>query len=90
MTQVNNNPFINKYNSLDVHGHTEDMVILPVDEFINDNLKLGKEKIIIIHGIGERVLSKKINTHFKNDKRVKNIYLYNENLGMTIIELNML
>ena len=85
-----NDPFLNILPALDVHGYTADMVILPVDEFINDNIKLGKDKIIIIHGRGLGVLRKTINTHFKRDKRIKKMYGYGSNLGITIIELNML
>ena len=84
-----NNPFINILPSLDVHGYTSDMVILPISEFIDDNLKLGQEKLVIIHGVGQGVLSKTINTHFKRDKRIKKMYFYGSNFGMTIIELNI-
>ena len=83
-----NDPFINTLPSLDVHGYTSDMVLLPVNEFINENLKLRKEKLVIIHGIGQKILSKTIHHHLKNDKRVKNIYFYGSNFGLTIIELN--
>lgn len=86
---MHNDPFLNILPTLDVHGFTSDMVILPVDEFINDNLKLGKDKIIIIHGIGKGVLSKTINTHFRRDKRIEKMYFYGSNFGMTIIELKI-
>ena len=85
-----NDPFLNILPSLDVHGYTADMVIVPVDEFINDNIKLGKDKIVIIHGKGLGVLKEKINTHFKRDKRIKRMYVYGSNLALTIIELNVL
>ena len=84
-----NDPFINILPSLDVHGFTSDTVIVPVSEFINDNLKMGNYKIVIIHGIGLGVLRKTINTHFKRDKRIKKMYQYGSNLGMSIIELNI-
>ena len=86
---MHNDPFLNILPTLDVHGYSADMVIVPVDEFINDNIKLGKDKIVIIHGKGLGVLKQKINTHFKRDKRVKRIYVYGSNLALTIIELNL-
>ena len=83
-----NDPFINILPDIDVHGQTLDEAIFYVDDFINDNIKMGNEKIVIIHGIGTGVLKKGINTHFKRDKRVSKIYGYTSNLGITIIELN--
>ena len=87
---MNNDPFIKILPKIDVHGYTSDTVIFLVSDFINDNIKLGKEKIVVIHGVGEGILKKTIHREFKKDKRVKDLYLYNMNLGITIIELNML
>ena len=84
---MSKDPFLNILPTIDVHGHTRETVLMAVDEFINDNLKLGSAKIAIIHGVGLGVLRKTINTHFKRDKRVKAIYLYQMNAGITIIEL---
>lgn len=84
---MNKDPFINILPRLDVHGFTRDTVLVPVSEFINDNLKLGNNKIVIVHGLGEGVLKKAINTHFSHDRRVKKIYGDCFNLGITIIEL---
>ena len=80
-------PFLNILPSLDVHGYTRDTVIYPVSDFINDNLKLNNKKILIIHGIGNRILSREINMYFKKDKRVKKVYISSENDGCSIIEL---
>ena len=82
-------PFLNVLPSLDVHGFTKDTIIYPVSDFINDNIKLKNRKIVIIHGIGEGILSKEIKNHFKKDKRVKDLYISSENIGCTIIELNI-
>lgn len=82
-------PFLNILPSLDVHGHTRETVIYPVSDFINDNIKLRNNKIVIIHGIGYGILSKEIKRVFSKDKRVKNIYISSENAGCTIIELKI-
>ena len=84
-----NDPFINILPSIDVHGQTRDEAMFYVEDFINDNIKLGNKKIVIIHGIGTGVLKKEINTHFKRDKRINKMYGYGSNLGITIIELNV-
>ena len=80
-------PFLNILPSLDVHGHTRETVIYPVSDFINDNIKLRNHKIVIIHGIGEGILSKEIKRVFSKDKRVKKLYISSENAGCTILEL---
>lgn len=80
-------PFINVLPSIDVHGYTYDTVFVPINDFINDNIKLNKKKIVIIHGVGKHVLRNRIKELFKNDKRVKNLYIPISNYGCTIIEL---
>ncbi len=82
------NPFLNIFPKLDVHGFTSDSVIFPVSDFINDNLKLGNNKIVIVHGLGKGILKNTIRNHFGKDQRVKKIYGDSFNLGITIIELN--
>lgn len=83
----NIDPFLNLLPQLDVHGFTEDTVMTVVNEFINDSLKLGKYKICVVHGKGEGILKRKIHQDLKRDKRVSRYYLYNMNIGCTIIEL---
>lgn len=80
-------PFLNILPSIDVHGFTRETVYVPVSDFINDNIKLRKKKIVIIHGIGYGILRDEINRSFKRDKRVKKLYLSIDNAGCTIIEL---
>ena len=59
-----------------------------VNDFINDNYKLRKKKIVIIHGNGKYILRDKIHRDLKHNKKVKKYYLHNFNVGCTIIELN--
>lgn len=82
------NPFLDILPTIDVHGYTSDLVIYPVSDFINDNIKLRKYKIVIIHGIGEGILKNTIRMHYTRDKRVSRLYGDPFNLGITIIELN--
>lgn len=80
-------PFLNILPSIDVHGHTRETVYFVVSDFINDNIKLGNNKIVIIHGIGYGILSNEIKLRFSKDKRVNKLYRSSENPGCTIIEL---
>ena len=81
-------PFIEILPQLDVHGYTEDTVMTVVNDFIDDNYKLRKKKIVVIHGNGLHILKNKIHRDLKRNKKVKKYYLYNMNIGCTIIELN--
>ncbi len=82
-------PFLNILPSLDVHGYTRETVYVPVNDFINDNIKLRNEKIVIIHGNGYKILSREIKERFSKDKRVKKLYISSDNIGCTILELNI-
>jgi DNA-nicking Smr family endonuclease len=81
-------PFLKILPQLDVHGYTEDTVMTVVNDFINDNYKLRKKKILVIHGNGKHILKNKIHRELKRNKQVSKFYLYNMNIGCTIIELN--
>lgn len=75
--------------TLDLHGETRDISIILVRDFILDNYKLKKEKIIIIHGIGKNILKKALHQELKINKYVKSFRLDNFNIGETIIELQI-
>ncbi|MDE5630795.1 MAG: Smr/MutS family protein [Bacilli bacterium] len=80
-------PFIEILPQLDVHGFTEDTVMTVVNDFINDNYKLYRTKICVIHGKGSGILRRKIHQSLRSNKLVLRYYLYNMNIGCTIIEL---
>ena len=80
-------PFTVLLPQLDVHGYTRDIVMTVVNDFIYENYRMGKKKIIVIHGRSGGVLKETIHKNLKKNKYVKNFYLYNMNTGCTIIEL---
>lgn len=80
-------PFIVNLPQLDVHGFTADTVMTVVNDFINDNYKLRRRKIVVVHGKGGNILKTKIHQDLKRNKFVVRYYLYNFNLGCTIVEL---
>jgi len=74
--------------SIDLHGEDRKTTELLVKDFINDNIKIGYEKVIIIHGIGTGILKKQVHEVLKKDKRVKKYYVDFFNIGCTIVEFN--
>ena len=79
--------FVSKYPSLDLHGETRDTMIAPLNSFLNENIKLGKKNVIIIHGKGTGILKNETHLYLKKDKRVKSFYQGFYNPGCTIVEL---
>lgn len=80
---------MNNYPRIDLHGEYVENAKILVDEFINDNILLKNDTIIIIHGIGQDILRKNIHEYLKKDKRV---ILYKRNffnMGETIVKLKI-
>lgn len=80
-------PFTYYLPTLDVHGFDRDYTILKLREFIEDNLKLGKYHIVIVHGKGTGILKNTIHNYLKKDKRVIEYRINISNLGQTEIFL---
>ena len=72
---------------LDLHGEQSALVFALVNEFINDNRKLGNKEIVIIHGKSTNILTKEVHKVLKENKLVNKFYLNNWNIGETIIIL---
>ena len=72
---------------LDLHGEEAAMVNVLVNEFINDNYKLGNREIVIIHGKSTNILTKEVHNSLKDNKLVVKFHLDNWNLGQTIVYL---
>lgn len=83
------NPFTSSYPHLDVHGETRESAVILVQDFINDNYKLKNKFITVIHGFGTGILKKTIHTYLRTNKKTINFYLNSDNLGETIIEIDL-
>ena len=75
---------------LDVHGETRDTVSYLVTSFIQDNLKLKKKHIVIIHGKGQGILKEKIHELLKKNPNVERFHLDGMNLGATEVVLKIM
>ena len=72
---------------LDLHGEKSSMVEVLVNDFINLNVLLKNDGVIIIHGKSTNILTKEVHNVLKNNHQVKRFYIDNWNLGQTIVEL---
>lgn len=73
---------------LDLHGEITSMVEVLVNEFINDNILMHNEEVIIIHGKSTNILTKEVHRVLNKNKNVIEYKINNWNLGETIVKLN--
>jgi DNA mismatch repair protein MutS2 len=73
---------------IDLHGYDRKTAVVIVNDFIEENAKLEKNNIVIIHGIGTGIIKRTVHDTLKNNNLVDSYKLHNYNLGMTIVKLN--
>lgn len=80
-------PFVKILPKLDLHGETSDTIRYLIIDFLNVNLRLGKMKVVIVHGRHGNILKKRTHEILKSLKCVDKFYTYGSNDGITIVEL---
>lgn len=84
---INNYMLYKNLPELDLHGEIKESASVLLNEFINDNFKLGNILIKIIHGKGTYTLKKVVHENLKHNKKVKEFKTDIFNDGVTIVEL---
>lgn len=79
---------LSSYPKIDLHGYDSDYASIVVNDFINDNCLMKNRYIVIIHGVGQGILRKRIHNDLKNNKKVKNFKIDIFNEGQTLVELD--
>ncbi len=72
---------------LDLHGEEVAVVYALVNEFLQDNYKMGEEEVVIIHGKSTNILTNEVHKILKEHKLVLSYRLNNWNVGETIVKL---
>ena len=73
--------------TLDLHGENSVTAVLLLKEFLNDNYKLGKDELAVVHGIGKGILRKAVHDVLKKDKKVLDFGTDYFNGGCTLIKI---
>lgn len=81
--------FLKNLPSVDLHGYDADSARVATNDFINQNIILKNEKIVIIHGKGLGIVKKAVHSALKDRKEVINYYTDNCNDGCTIVQINI-
>ncbi len=79
----------NYYPKIDLHGEYRTTAYTIVHEFLQDQKKLKNEYVIIIHGKGTGALKEEVHAILKHEKDVLEYQLDPDNLGQTIVHLNL-
>ena len=80
-------PFLFNAEVLDLHGCERTGAKAQIKMFIDDNVRMGNKKVIIVHGLGSGVLKQATHEYLKTDKRVLSYKTCNYNAGQTIVDL---
>ena len=81
--------YISSLPSLDLHGYDRDSARMATNDFIDENIVLGNDTIVIIHGIGQGIVKNEVHNLLKSNKKVKEYKTDNFNSGCTIVRLNL-
>ena len=81
--------FIDNFPSIDLHGFDRDTARVKVLEFISDNIKMKKDIICIVHGIGSGIIKNEVHNTLKRCKNVLEYKLFFNNVGCTIVKLKI-
>lgn len=81
--------FISNLPSIDLHGYDRESARVAILDFINDNIKMKKKEIVIIHGIGTGILKKTTHEVLKKHKNVLEYKVCYNNVGSTIVSLKI-
>ena len=79
--------FLKNLPSIDLHGYDTETARVATNDFINDNLILKNQKILIIHGKGTGLVKNSVHNTLKSRKEVLKYYTDNQNDGCTIVHL---
>ena len=81
--------FLNRYPSIDLHGFDRDSARVAVNDFVDENVFLKNEMIVIIHGIGAGIVKREVHEALRVNKNVISYKTDNFNSGCTIVKLKI-
>ena len=81
--------FLNRYPSIDLHGFDRDSARVAVNDFVDENVFLKNEMIVIIHGIGAGIVKREVHEALRINKNVISYKTDNFNSGCTVVKLKI-
>ena len=81
--------FLERYPKVDLHGYDRDSARMATNDFIDENVFLGNDTVVIIHGIGSGIVKEEVHNALKINKKVLEYKTDNFNSGCTTVKLNI-
>ena len=81
--------FLKDLPNIDLHGYDIESARVATEDFINENICLKNDKILIIHGKGKGLVRKSVHETLSKRKEVIKYYTDNLNNGCTIVHLRV-
>ena len=81
--------FIDNLPSIDLHGFDTAYANIKINEFINDNIVMKNDIVVIIHGRGTGKIKEQTHKSLKQNKNVIDYKLFYNNVGITIVKLKI-
>ena len=79
--------FLERYPKIDLHGYDRESARVATDDFVMENIILGNEVVVIIHGRGSGIVKKAVHEALSRNKNVFSYKSDNFNDGCTIVKL---
>ena len=86
---MNYDIFLERYPKIDLHGYDRDSARVATMDFVDENLILGNDTIVIIHGIGSGIVKGVVHDTLRTNKNVLEYKTDNLNSGLTIVKLKI-
>lgn len=90
MSKITNNPFLAKCPYIDIHAEYSEIAKVLINQFLNESIKMGEEKVIILHGKGKDILRQTTHEILKKNPNVIKYYYDGINNGLTVVELKII
>lgn len=87
--EINNIVFPNSLPKIDLHGLDRDSARVLINDFIYDNIKMGNEFIVIVHGIGMGIIRNITISTLSKNKNVVDFKSDYSNRGCIIVKLKI-
>lgn len=81
--------FVDSLPKLDLHGYDRDTARVMVNDFINDNIKMHREIINIVHGHGSGIIKETVHQTLIKNKNVLEFKTFYNNDGCTIAKIRI-
>lgn len=81
--------FLKNLPRIDLHGFDTESARVATNDFVDDNLILRNNKLLIVHGKGSGLVKKRVHETLAHRKEVSKYHTDSFNDGCTIVYLNI-